>query len=118
MFLSAQKEMKMQGLINSTFEQLNKKNKENSILQNEILKLKRQKKCNRNKFNKKQCININYMNKRKQFNSRYDNSEECMDNKWDEIRQLNRKMDNLLRKNENNLEKYEKMRQQYNEKFD
>ena len=141
---------KMQGLIDNTFEQLNQKNKENSLLQSELLELKKKRKIkkdnpndnnryynnnnymkdinkNKNKNRRKQNNfnfqkfnnNNNMNNNNKNYNNRYNyyndkNDDEDMDKKWEEIRKLNKKMDNLLQQNESNLEKYEKIRRKYN----
>ena len=133
---------KMQDLIDDTFEQLNQKNKENSILQSELLELKTKSVFNlKNNYpkniheNKRYKNNGNYncvnehiqknRNKRKTYdinsqknncrssyyNNTYNNNdEEKMERKWEEIRKLNKKMDNLLQRNESNLEKNENIR--------
>jgi len=123
---------KMQGVLNDTFNQLNKKKKENSMLQDEIIDLKSR--CNDSNFydlknnniceNSKQYynnyivdipkININANKKRnyrscdfkRNFNN-YDPDKESMDMKWEEIRKLNKRMDKLLYENENSSKRYE-----------
>ena len=133
---------KMQDLIDDTLEKLNQKNKENSLLQSELLKLKTKSNFNLNNNypkniyeNKRYKNNSNYhyanehiqknRNKRKTYdinsqknycrssyyNNTYNNNdEEKMENKWEEIRKLNKKMDNLLQRNGSNLEKNENIR--------
>lgn len=133
---------KMQDLIDDTLEKLNQKNKENSLLQSELLKLKTKSNFNLNNNypkniyeNKRYKNNRNYhyenehiqknRNKRKTYdinsqknycrsfyyNNTYNNNdEEKMENKWEEIRKLNKKMDNLLQRNGSNLEKNENIR--------
>ena len=133
---------KMQDLIDDTLEKLNQKNKENSLLQSELLKLKTKSNFNLNNNypkniyeNKRYKNNSNYhyanehiqknRNKRKMYdinsqknycrssyyNNTYNNNdEEKMESKWEEIRKLNKKMDNLLQRNGSNLEKNENIR--------
>ncbi len=133
---------KMQDLIDDTLEKLNQKNKENSLLQSELLKLKTKSNFNLNNNypkniyeNKRYKNNSNYhyanehiqknRNKRKTYdinsqknycrssyyNNTYNNNdEEKMESKWEEIRKLNKKMDNLLQRNGSNLEKNENIR--------
>ena len=133
---------KMQDLIDDTLEKLNQKNKENSLLQSELLKLKTKSNFNLNNNypkniyeNKRYKNNRNYhyenehiqknRNKRKMYdinsqknycrssyyNNTYNNNdEEKMESKWEEIRKLNKKMDNLLQRNGSNLEKNENIR--------
>ena len=53
-------------------------------------------------------------------NTYYNNNYNIFDNdnlgnKWEEIRKLNKKIENIILQNENNLEKYEKIRRKYNE---
>ena len=122
----------MQGVINDTFNQLNRKNKENSMLKSEIIELKSR--CNDSNFydfknnniceNSKQYysnyksdipdINININNKRnylscdtkRNFNND-DPDKKSMDMKWEEIRKLNERMDKLLYENKNKSKRYE-----------
>ena len=132
----------MKGIIDNTMDKLNKKNKDNILLQNEIseletrntyivnndINLNKNNNYNNNYDNRYNNINNNniinnrikkYKNDRKYYNENnrknsnekvYNNSylnkssyEEKMDLKWEEIRKLNRKMDNLLMKNKNKL---------------
>lgn len=119
---------KMQGIINETFDKLNKKNQENSLLQSEIKELKSRKNYQiTNDFNENDK-NYNYIKekpkiingKRKKYHIKHNNhkkhehyknynnyNDENMEQKWEEIRKLNKKMDNLLYKNENKFKKYE-----------
>ena len=122
---------KMQGVINDTFNQLNRKKKENSMLQSEIIELKSR--CNdSNIYNLK---NNNICNNSKQYYSNYkidipdmninankkrnylscdfarnisndDPDKKSMDMKWEEIRKLNQRMDKLLYENENSSKRY------------
>lgn len=123
---------KMQGVINDTFNQLNKKKKENSMLQSEIIDLKSR--CNDSNFynfkNNNLCENSkqyysNYVsdipdtninvNKKRYYNScdykrNYNNDDpekKSMDKKWEEIRKLNQRMDKLLHENENGSKRYD-----------
>ena len=140
----------MKGIIDNTYDKLNKKNKENSMLQSEIMELKsRHNESNYNDFknsniqensrydiynnynNEKEFI---YPNKRKHklnyiknndkgqrgnYNSYNFNGpiKEKTDTRCEEIRKINKKMDNLLNKNENNIKKYERIRKKYNYKL-
>lgn len=159
---------KMRGLINDTLEQLNLKNKENSLLQSELSELKAKKifkikmKNNypinnkKNKINENKEYNNNYQKENVKKNNNYENKRynnnlkeivkkkknkknynlnsqknsnrntyynnnynifdnDNLGNKWEEIRKLNKKMENIILQNENNLEKYEKIRRKYNE---
>ena len=115
---------KMKGIIDDTFDKLNKKNQENYLLQSEIIELKSRRKfdINRdvndneknnniennrynNKIKEKQKIIFhkkkNYKNhkKHKRYQNYKDYNEENMEQKWEEIRKLNKKMDDLLYKN-------------------
>ena len=117
---------KMQGVINDTFNQLNRKKKENSMLKSEIIELKSR--CNDSNFydfnnnniceNSKQNysnykndisnMNININKKRNYLSCDYkrnynndDPDKKSMDMKWEEIRKLNERMDKLLYENEN-----------------
>ena len=151
---------KMKGIIDDTFDKINRKNRENSLLQSEIIELKSRtnesnynnfknsninenirynnyyndnynnynnnisEKSNSNNGNKRKNINIYYRKnngyddyKIDNFNNRYNTNKpkkEKIDEKWEEIRNLNKKMDSLLNQNENNLKKYEKQRKKYN----
>ena len=126
------------GIIDDTMNKLNKKNKDNILLQNEISNLKKRNnyivnnnnninnydnnrynnrynnnsinnrikkyKYDRKYYNEKNKNNNNeklYNNNNNYFNS--SSYEEKMDLKWEEIRKLNKKMDNLLLKNKNKL---------------
>ena len=138
----------MKGIIDDTYDKLNKKNKENSMLQSEIMELKsRYNESNYNDFknsniqensrydiynnynNEKEFI---YPNKRKHklnyiknndlrqrgnYNRYNFNGPEKADIRCEEIRKINKKMDNLLNKNENNIKKYEGIRKKYNYKI-
>ena len=122
---------RMQGIINDTFNQLNRKKKENSMLQSEIIELKSR--CNDSNFydfknysiceNSKQYyannkidipdMNINVNKKRNylsyDFARSHNNNDPdkiSMDMKWEEIRKLNRRMDKLLYENENSSKRY------------
>ena len=141
---------RMQGILDDTFDKLNIKTQENSILQSQILELKSQTndsnynsiknikinennryiKINKNKnnINEKQNINLNknkknntklILKKYKNFNEfiknkNYNKSVVKKDNKWEEIKKLNKKMDNLLIENEKKIKKYERIRGKYN----
>ena len=170
---------KMKGIINDNYDKIDKKNKENSMLQSEIIELKsRTNESNYNNFknsniyensrynynnkdnnnynfnhnnnnniyNNNNNYNYNYnnnymsensnnnVNRRKNYSLNYQNYNGCngykvgsynsnninepknekMDEKWEEIRILNKKMDNLLQKNGKNTRKYEKNRRKYN----
>ena len=138
----------MKGIIDNTFDKLNKKNKENSMLQSEIMELKsRYNESNYNDFknsniqeNSRYETNNNYNNekefiypnKRKHklnyiknndlrqrgnYNRYNFNGPEKADIRCEEIRKINKKMDNLLNKNENNIKKYEGIRKKYNYKI-
>lgn len=122
---------KMQGVINDTFNQLNRKKKENSMLQSEIIELKSR--CNDSNFydfknnnlceNSKQYytnykidipdMNINANRKRNYLSCDFgrniyndDPDRKSMDMKWEEIRKLNQRMDKLLCENENSSKRY------------
>jgi hypothetical protein len=134
----------MQGVLDDTMDELNKKNHENSILQSEILELKAKSNYeiknnindlkNNNDYEKEnKTYNNSYIqerikknrHRRKNYNinnqkyntyNKSNNNNDYhmnkldsanMDLKWEEIRKLNKKMDNLLYKNENKLKKYE-----------
>ena len=130
---------KMQGVINDTFNQLNRKKKENSMLQSEIIELKSR--CNdSNIYNLKNnniCensklysnykidipdMNINANKKRNYLScdfARNINNDEfykkSMDMKWEEIRKLNQRMDKLLYENQNSSKRYKnKYQNNYN----
>ena len=141
---------KMKGIIDDTYDKLNKKNKENSMLQSEIIELKsRYNESNydnfknnniqeNSRYNTYNNYNINekpykYPNKRKNNLNIIKNINNCrrgnyniynlnepdkvkVDESWKEIRKINKKMDNLLNKNEKNIKKYERMRKKYNSK--
>jgi len=121
---------KMQGVINDTFNQLNRKKKENSMLQSEIIELKSR--CNdSNIYNLKNnniCensklysnykidipdMNINANKKRNYLSCDFarninndDPDKKSMDMKWEEIRKLNQRMDKLLYENQNSSKRY------------
>jgi uncharacterized coiled-coil protein SlyX len=144
---------KMKGIIDDTYDKLNKKNKENSMLQSEIIELKsRYNESNydnfknnniqeNSRYNTYNNYNNNYINekpykypnKRKNNLNIIKNINNCrrgnyniynlnepdkvkVDESWKEIRKINKKMDNLLNKNEKNIKKYERMRKKYNSK--
>ena len=88
---------------NNDYEKENK-TYNNSYIQERIKKNRHRRKnynINNQKYstyNKSNNNNDYHMNKLDSAN---------MDSKWEEIRKLNKKMDNLLYKNENKLKKYE-----------
>ena len=141
----------MKGIIDNTYNKLNKKNQENSMLQSEIMELKsRYNDSNYNDFknsniqensrynNTYNNYNIEkefiYPNKRKHMLNYAKNNDQLQrsnynsynfngpnkgktDIRCEEIRKINKKMDNLLNKNENNIKRYERIRKNYNYKL-
>lgn len=80
---------------------------------------KRYKRKNLHLNNEQNIQFSNKYNNNKSYKNYYNNdnnnsNDDNMDHKWEEIRKLNKKMDNLLYKNENKLKKYEKIKNDYN----
>ena len=101
--------------MNKNFNNMNVNNnggdKENKKGNNNYIQKRFKKNKNKKRYYNLNNYKYNSYNNNKNFKNYYNNKsdDDNMDLKWEEIRKLNKKMDNLLYKNENKLKKYEKI---------
>ena len=86
----------MQEIIDDTLYRLNKTNKENFLLHNEVIKLKNKNKYNTCGVNENEKINNNNFKRNIRINNRYNKNEKNKNNLPKEIAELNKRLDNIL----------------------